>query len=92
MIEKNEKNLTVMKDNLIDPKCVWQADQNVMEGFFVKINNYIKLLYSEKKVPWECASNIPPECMSNMDDIAMNAHNHFKKPIANKLHLVRLFQ
>ena len=41
---------------------------------------------------WECASDIPLECMSNMDDIAMNAHNHHKKLIVNKLNLGRLFQ
>ena len=92
LIERNKELLTLMKGNSIDPKRVRQADENVMEGLFVKVNNYIKLLHSEKKVPWESASDIPPECMSNMDEIATNAHNHRKKLIADRLRLGRLFQ
>ena len=60
LIERNKELLTLMKGNSIDPKRVRQADENVMEGLFVKVNNYIKLLHSEKKVPWESASDIPP--------------------------------
>ena len=81
-----------MKGNSIDPKRVIQADEAVLEALFVKVDNYIKILHSQGKVPWKNASKIPSSSQSNMDKIATNAHSHCKKIIADKLHCGRIFQ
>ena len=92
IMSENRYLLTLIKGNSIDPKRVSQADEDVMHALFVKFDNYIKILHSENKVEWKDASTIPPDCISNMDEIATNAHNHRKKLIADKLHYGRLFQ
>ena len=92
LIKKNSELLTLMKGNLIDPKRARQADETVLEALFVKVDNYIKILHSQGKVPWKSASKIPLSSQSNMDEIATNAHSHHKKIIADKLHLGRFFQ
>ena len=81
-----------MKGNSIDPKRIRQADEAVMQALFVKVDCYVKILNNQGNIPWRSASDVPPDCISNMDEIATNAHNHQKKVIADKLHLGRLFQ
>ena len=63
-----------------------------MEALFVKLENYVKILHNQGKVPWASASDILAKNQSNMDEIATNFHSHCKKMIADKLCLGRLFQ
>ena len=92
VITNNKELLTLMKGNSIDPKRARQADESVMEALFVKLENYVKILHNQGKVPWASASDIPAKNQSNMDEIATNSHSHRKKIIADKLRLGRLFQ
>ena len=92
IIEKNKDLLTLMKDNSIDPKRVRQDDEAVMQALFVKVDCYVKILNNQGKVLWRSTSDVPPDCISNMDEIVTNTHNHWKKVIADKLRLGRLFR
>ena len=92
ILTKHDELLCLMKGNSIDPKRVRQADVNVRNALFVKLESFIKLLCSQGKIPWQSFADIPAHCMSNMDEIATNAHDHRKKVIADKLRLGRLFQ
>ena len=92
ILKTNDELLCLMKGNSIDPKRFRQADVDVRNALFVKLENFIKLLYNQGKIPWKSVSEIPLHCMSNMDKIATNAHDHRKKVIADKLRLGRLFQ
>ena len=92
LIQNNKELLTLMKENSIDPNRAWQADESVMEALFAKLENYVKTLHNQGKVPWASASDIPAKNQSNMDKIATNSHSHCIKLIADKLCLGRLFQ
>ena len=76
----------------IDPKGGKKGDESVMEAIFVKLENYVKILHNQGKVPWASASDIPAKNQSNMDKIATNSRSHRKKMIAVKLRLGRLLQ
>ena len=42
----------------------------------------MKLLYIQGKMKWPSFMDIPPENISNMDELAVNAHDHRHKIIA----------
>ena len=92
LIKANKDLLGLVKGNSIDPKRVRQATKDVRNALFVKLDNYVKMLHSQGKVPWESAHDVPPEDWNNMDEIATNAHDHRRKIIAAKNRLGRLFQ
>ena len=86
IIANNSNLLRLVRGNSIDTKRVRQADKDVRNAMFVKLDNYIKILYLQGKVPWKSWSEVPPECMSNMDELAVNAHGYRKKIIAPVAH------
>ena len=92
IIKSNKKLLTLVKGNSIDPKRVRQADEDVRDALFVRVDSYVKMLHSQGKVPWKSAAEVPADRWNNMDEIATNAHDHRKKVIAAKQHLGRLYQ
>ena len=63
-----------------------------MQALFVKVDCYVKIFNNQGKILWRSVSDVPPDCISNMDKVATNAHNHRKKVIADRLHFGRLFQ
>ena len=50
---------------------------------FVKLENCIKFLHAQGKIPWAFFVDVPAKNMSNMDKLAVNAHDHRKKVIAS---------
>ena len=52
----------------------------------------IKLNFTLGKIKWRTFSDIPPENMSNMDEVATNSHDNRKRLITSVLHLGRLYQ
>ena len=92
IIKANSDLLKLTRGNSIDPKRVRQADTDVRDALFVKLENFIKFLYQQGKIPWKSFSEIPPEYIYNMDEVATNTHDHRKKVIACKLDLGRLYQ
>ena len=92
IIKANSDLLKLTMGNSINPKRVRQADTDVRNALFVKLENFIKLLHSQGKIPWKTFADIPPEYIYNMDEVATNTHDHRKRVIACKLDLGRLFQ
>ena len=82
IMTRNHQLLRLVKGNSIDPKRVRQADEDVKMAMFVKLDHMIKLLHSQGKVPWKSFGEVPPECLYNMDELAVNAHNHRHRIIA----------
>ena len=50
IIIANNKTLRKLKGNLIDPKRVRQANTDVRIAMFVRLENYVKLLYRQGKI------------------------------------------
>ena len=92
LLKKNEQLLNLCKGNLIDPARVRQADEDVMQSLFVKLDNMVKLLHTQGKVLWKSFADVPAASIYNMDEVATNCHHHRKKMIATKTLLGRLFQ
>ena len=86
IIAHNSHLLRLVRGNSIDTKRVRQADKDVRNAMFVKLDNYIQILHMQGKVPWKSWSKVPSKCMSNMDELAVNAHGHRKKIIAPVSH------
>ena len=82
IIARNSDLLRLIRGNSIDPKRVRQADRDVRNAMFVKLDNMIKLLHKQGKILWLCLADVPADCLSNMDELAVNAHDHRKKVIA----------
>ena len=85
-IANNSNLLRLIRGNSIDTKRVRQADKDVRNAIFVKLDNYIQILFIQGKVPWRCWAEVPAENMSNMDELAVNAHGYRKKIIAPVAH------
>ena len=81
-IVASNKALRKLRGNSIDPKRVRQATTDVRNAMFVRLESFIKLLYSQGKVKWPSFKDIPAENVSNMDELAVNAHDHRRKIIA----------
>ena len=92
LLKNNAELLKLCKGNSIDPARVRQADEEVLKTLFVKLDNMIRLLHSQGKVPWSSYADVPAASIYNMDEVATNCHNHRKKTIALKSLLGRLFQ
>ena len=74
ILRNNKILLKLILGNAIDPARVRQANKNVRDSVFVKMDNYIKLLYSMGKVPLSSFDNIPKENIYNMDQLATNIY------------------
>ena len=92
LIKNNADLLKLSKGNSIDPARVRQADSDVMMALFVKLDDMVRLLYSQGKVPWKSFAKVPAKNIYNMDKVATNCHDHRKKMIAWKSLSGRLFQ
>ena len=92
IILENSDLLRLTKGNSIGPKRVRQADSDVRDAMFVKLESFVKLLHGQGKIPWKSFADIPAKNISNMDEVATNTHDHRKKVIACKLDLGRMFQ
>ena len=51
IVARNSDLLCLVRGNLIDPKHVPQTDTDVLNAMFVKLDNMVKLLYKQGKVP-----------------------------------------
>ena len=78
LIAKNNDLLDLFSGNSIDASRVRQANVDVRDAMFVKLDNYIKFLYAAGKVTWKCWAEVPPWAMSNMDEVATNCQDHRK--------------
>ena len=83
IIAANSDLLRLVRGNSIDPKRVCQADPDVRNSMFVKLENYIKFLHAQGKIPWASFVDAPAKKMSNMDKLVVNAHDHRKKVITS---------
>ena len=92
LIARNKELLGMFSGNALDQARARQANVDVRDAMFVKLDLYIKFLHAQGKVPWKCWADVPPECISNMDEVATNCHAHRKKLIGNSYNLGRLFQ
>ena len=92
LIKKHSTLLNLLKGNAIDPARVRQATEDLCNAMYTKLDNYIKILHAEGRVPWKCFEDVPPLNMSNMDEVATNTHDHRNKVVGDNTHLGRLFQ
>ena len=76
ILNRNKLLLKLINGNAIDPARVRQADENVRDSVFIKMDNYIKLLYSMGKVPWKSFDEVPPQYIYNMDELATDSTDH----------------
>ena len=61
IIKNNADLLKLCKGNSIDPKRVRQADKEVLQALFVKLDNMVQMLHSQGKVPWKSYADVPAE-------------------------------
>ena len=92
LIQKHGNLLNLPKGNAIDPACVSQATKDVHDAMYTKLDNYIKILHAEGRVPWKFFEDILPLNMSNTDKVATNTHDHRKIVVGDNTHSGRLFQ
>ena len=92
LLKENSKLLTLLKGNSIEPARVRQADEDVRDALFIKLNNYIGLLNKMGYCDWKSWTDVPPDNISNMDELSTNAQDHWKRLIALVNLCGRLFQ
>ena len=92
-MKKSNDLLRLIRFNSIDTKKAQKAQVlDVRNYMFVRLENMIKLLFSQGKMKWRAFSDIAPENMSNIDKAATNLHNQQKRLIASVLHIGWLYQ
>ena len=81
MLRNNEEIIKLVYGTAIDPAQICQADAEVRDCEFVKLELYMKLLYDMGKIPWKTYSKIPRLNIYNMDEVATNTYAHRRKII-----------
>ena len=72
-ILRNNKTLPkLISGNEICAARVCQANPNLSDGVFIKMENYFKVLHSMEKVPWSSFDNMPKENIYIMEELATN--------------------
>ena len=92
MIKKNKELVKLLSGNAIDAARVRQADADVRDSFFVRLDLYTKLLHKMNLIPWKSFSDVPKENKYNMDELATDTSGHRRKIVGCANHLGRLFQ
>ena len=81
LIKKYKELVNLLKCNAIGPAWVRQADEDVKDVVFIKIENYIRLLQTTGKVPWKTFGQVPKENIYNIDKVATHTSKYCKKII-----------
>ena len=76
----------------MDPQRAKQATQSTRDAFFVKLDNYVKMLNEMGKVPWSNFCDVPAENLFNMAEVGTDTTKHRSKLIADATLLRQVFQ
>jgi len=68
----------------LDPKRARQATEETRDAMFMKLNSYIEMLHEAGKIPWKHYSDIPSDCIYNMDELGNDTTKHRNKVIFKK--------
>jgi len=69
----------------LDPKRARQATEETRDAMFFKLNSYIEMLHAMQKIPWKHYSDIPSDCIYNMDELGNDMTKHRNKIIFKKM-------
>jgi len=69
----------------LNPKRAQQATEETRDAMFVKLNSYIEMLHAMEKISWKHYSDIPSDCIYNMDKLGNNMTKHRNKVIFKKM-------
>jgi len=69
----------------LDPKRARQATEETRDAMFFKLNSYIEMLHAMQKIPWKHYSDIPSDCIYNMDELGNDTTKHRNKIIFKKM-------
>ena len=92
MMKVNSDVIKLVHGNAIDPARMRQADEEVRDTQFYKIDSYVALLYRMGKIPWKTYREIPKRNLYNADECTTNTHDHRRKTIGNATDFGRAFQ
>jgi len=76
----------------LDPKRARQATEETRNAMFSKLNSYIKMLHAMGDIPWRQYSDIPAECIYNMDEMGNDTTKHRSKILYKKTESASLEQ
>ena len=92
MLAKNSDDIKLVHGNTIDPVRIRQADVEVRDAYFYKIESYITLLKKMGKIPWKTYNDISKRNLYNADGCTTNTYEHRKKTIGDAAEFGRAFQ
>ena len=81
ILKNNWEAISLVHGNAIDPARIRQADLEVIDYEFVKLESFILLLHSMGEILWKPNREIPKENLYNMEKIATNIYDHRWMPI-----------
>ena len=68
----------------LDPLRAKKATEKTRDTVFSKLQAQTRGLYSEGKIPWKNYSDIPSQCIYNIDGVGTDTTKHRRKVIADK--------
>jgi len=82
ILNRHSHLVKIVAASSLDPKRARQATEETRDAMFMKLNAYIEMLHEEKKIPWKHYSDIPSDCIYNMDELG----NDVKIWVLSNLH------
>ena len=92
LLKKNKYLVKLLSGNAIEASRVRQADEEVRDAFFVRLELYTQLLFKMKMISWRTFSDVPSDNKYNMDELATDTSNHRRKIVGSVTRLGRMFQ
>ena len=92
LFKRHKSLVKICGSSSMDPQRAKQATEETRDAQFVKLDNYIKMLYEAGAVPWANFCEIPPDHLFNMDEVGTDTTKHRTKLIADATLLCRVFQ
>ena len=82
-LKRHEGEVKLRGSSGLDPQRAAQANDEVREAEFVKLDCYVRLLYNLGLIPWKCYTDIPSSNVYNMDEVASDTTKRRGKKVTD---------
>jgi hypothetical protein len=84
ILKRHPDLMKLVNSGSLDPLRAKKANKKTRDTVFSKLQAQTRGLYAEGKIPWKNYSDIPSNCIYNMDEVGTDTTKHRRKVIADK--------
>jgi hypothetical protein len=84
ILKRHPDLMKLVNAGSLDPLRAKKANKKTRDTVFSKLQAQTRGLHAEGKIPWKNYSEIPSNCIYNMDEVGTDTTKHRRKVIADK--------